>query len=136
MPSITDILWCAVMVALMALVVVFAFWYFRRIRDGRINPIVAPDWTSLERPASPPSGLQWGGGEQRELDDDSHIGRPAFPASGVKGAEAAQCISGFNGFGALRQHQPWDSRANEDCTSDHQNPQALRRHLAVCCQRH
>lgn len=80
-PSITDILWCAVMAASMALAVVFAFWYFRRIRDGRINPIVAPDWTSIERPASPPTGLQWGSGEQRDLDDDSHIGRP-FPPAG------------------------------------------------------
>ncbi|MGB6209305.1 hypothetical protein [Mycobacterium sp.] len=81
MPPIADILWFVVMVALMALVVVFAVWYFRRIRDGRIDPIVAPDWTSLERPASPPTGLQWGSGAQRDVDDDSHIGRP-FPPPG------------------------------------------------------
>ncbi|MDV3306829.1 hypothetical protein K7Z75_24710 [Mycobacterium avium subsp. hominissuis] len=37
MPSITDILWCAVMAASMALVVVFAFWYFRRIDPRRPN---------------------------------------------------------------------------------------------------
>jgi hypothetical protein len=82
MSSSIDILWLAVMAALMVLVVVYAFWYFRRIRDGRMDPVIAPDWTSLERPASPPSAIRWGIGEQSEVEGD-HVGRP-FPPAGER----------------------------------------------------
>jgi hypothetical protein len=79
MPSVSDMLWLAVMVALMALVVVAAFWQFGRIRDGRADPVIAPDWSSLERPASPPSAIRWGGSGQSEA-EDGHVGRP-FPSA-------------------------------------------------------
>ncbi len=82
MPSITDMLWVGVMAALMVLVVVYAFWYFRRIRDDRMDPVIAPDWTSLERPASPPSAIRWGISERTEVEDD-HVGRP-FPPAGER----------------------------------------------------
>jgi hypothetical protein len=79
MPSLADVLWLAAMLATMALVVIFAIWYTRRIRDGTADPIISPDWTSFERPTSPPSSIRWGGGEYREVEDD-HVGRP-FPPS-------------------------------------------------------
>jgi hypothetical protein len=72
-------LWLAVMVALMARVVVAAFWQFRPIRDGRADPVIAPDWSSLERPASPPSAIRWGSSGRPEVEDD-HVGRP-FPSA-------------------------------------------------------
>jgi hypothetical protein len=80
MPSVSDMLWLAVMVVLMALVVVAAFWQFRRIRDGRADPVIAPDWTSLERPVPPLSEIRWGSSGQSEVEDD-HVGRP-FPSAG------------------------------------------------------
>jgi hypothetical protein len=44
--------------ALMALFVVAGLWCFRRIRDGRVDPLVNPSWTSDMRPASPPPPLR------------------------------------------------------------------------------
>jgi hypothetical protein len=70
-------LWLGLMLALMGLVVVFAIWYTRRIREGRADPIISPDWSSMERPASPPSSIRWGAVEHSEVEDD-HVGRP-FP---------------------------------------------------------
>jgi hypothetical protein len=70
------------MVALMGFVVVLAIWYTRRIRDGRADPVISPDWTSMERPASPPSSIRWGAIEHSEVEDD-HIGRP-FPPTGKR----------------------------------------------------
>jgi hypothetical protein len=41
-----EILFTVGCLALMALFVVAALWYFRRIRDGRVDPLVNPSWTS------------------------------------------------------------------------------------------
>lgn len=78
-PTATDIAWLAVMLAMMGLVAAFAVWRTRQIRDGRADPIISPDWTSIERPASPPSAVRWGSGAQPDVEDD-HVGRP-FPSS-------------------------------------------------------
>jgi hypothetical protein len=78
-PTLTDLAWLAVMVAMMALVVAFALWRTRQIRDGRADPVIAPDWTSIERPASPPSAIRWGLDNRPEVEDD-HVGRP-FPVA-------------------------------------------------------
>jgi hypothetical protein len=86
MPSIRDVAWLAVMLALMALAVVFAVVYTRRIGAGRADPIVSPDWTSIEQPVSPPSGIRWGIDDRLEIEDD-HVGRPFPPQqSGKPGA--------------------------------------------------
>ena len=39
---------------LMALFIAGSWWYFKRIRDGRADPVINPSWTSTMRPASPP----------------------------------------------------------------------------------
>lgn len=44
--------------ALMALFVAASLWYFRRIRDRRVDPLVNPSWTTGMRPASPPPPLR------------------------------------------------------------------------------
>jgi hypothetical protein len=78
-PTLTDLVWLAMMVAMMGLATAFAVWRTRQIGDGRADPIISPDWTSIERPASPPSAVRWGLGAQPEIEDD-HVGRP-FPSS-------------------------------------------------------
>jgi hypothetical protein len=79
MPTVTDLFWLAAMVLLMGLVVVFALRHFRQIRDGRMDPLIGPEWS---RPASPPTGIRWGSAEQQaDIEDDHHIGRP-FPPAG------------------------------------------------------
>jgi hypothetical protein len=78
MPTATDLLWLAAMVVLMGLGVVFALWHFRRIRDGRMDPLIGPEWP---RPASPPTGIRWGTEQQDEIEDEHHVGRP-FPPPG------------------------------------------------------
>jgi hypothetical protein len=79
-PSPSDLCALAAMLALVALMVATFFWHARRIRDGRADPIVSPDWGPYQRPASPPSGIRWGSGAQPDFEDD-HVGRP-FPPSG------------------------------------------------------
>lgn len=68
----TAILALAAMVALMALVTVFFYWYCRWIRDGRINLYTDPEWNSITGPASPHSLLDpnTSMGKQPEYDDD------------------------------------------------------------------
>lgn len=39
--------------ALMVLFIAGSLWYFRRIRDGRADPLVDPSWTTDMRPPSP-----------------------------------------------------------------------------------
>lgn len=51
---------------LMTLFVFGSWWYVKRIRDGRADPIVNPGWTTDMRPASPPPPL-----------DDPDENRPA-----------------------------------------------------------
>ena len=48
----------------------------RRIGQGRADPIISPDWTSMERPVSH-TDIRWGNLEHSDIDDD-HVGRP-FP---------------------------------------------------------
>lgn len=36
-------------VGLMALFVAASLWYFRRIGEGRADPVISPSWTTLER---------------------------------------------------------------------------------------
>ncbi|WP_099025790.1 hypothetical protein [Mycolicibacterium palauense] len=43
---------------LMTLFVAGSLWYFRRIRDGRADPLVNPSWTTDMRPPSP-QDLDW-----------------------------------------------------------------------------
>jgi hypothetical protein len=77
MPDVTDIGWLALMVALMVAMVALALWRVRQIRDGRADPVIAPDWTSIDRPESPATTIRWGRDEQPDAEDD-HVGRP-FP---------------------------------------------------------
>ncbi|WP_428338660.1 hypothetical protein [Mycobacterium sp.] len=77
MPSRTDIAWLALMVAMMGLVA--AFWRTRQIRNGQADPIISPDSTSIERPASPPSAIRWGLGATR------HRRRPRRPPPPIFG---------------------------------------------------
>jgi hypothetical protein len=71
----TAILAFAAMVALMALFIVFVYWYCRKIRDGRIDLYTNPEWTSITGPASPHSLLDPDTtfGKRAEYDDD-HVG--------------------------------------------------------------
>lgn len=74
----TDIAALVAMVALMVLVVVFAWWHFRQIRAGRMDPLVGPE---SSRPPSPPSGMRWGtDAPPGDLEGDRYVGRP-FPPS-------------------------------------------------------
>ena len=79
MPSLTDIAWLVSMVALMALTGGFAIWHTRRIGQGRADPIISPDWTSMERPVSH-TDIRWGTLEHSDIDDD-HVGRPFPPVT-------------------------------------------------------
>jgi hypothetical protein len=45
----------ATCLAAMALFIGGSRWYFRRIRDGRADPVINPGWPSIIRPASPPA---------------------------------------------------------------------------------
>ena len=42
---------------LMALFIFGSWWYFKRIRDGRADPVINPSWTTNMRPTSPPPPL-------------------------------------------------------------------------------
>lgn len=44
-------------VALMALFVAASLWYFRRIGEGRADPVINPSWTTMMRPTLPPPPL-------------------------------------------------------------------------------
>jgi hypothetical protein len=92
MPSVTDIVWLAVMLALMVVTVAGAVWRVRRIRDGRADPVIPPDWTSLERPASPPAAIRWGRDDGTEIEDD-HVGRP-FSAEPYRMGDLFRCDGG------------------------------------------
>ena len=48
----TGIVALAAMVALMGLFIVFSYWYFRQIRDGRIDLRNDPLWSPYSAPAS------------------------------------------------------------------------------------
>lgn len=50
----TGLIVSVVSLALMGLGIVGALWYFKRIRDGRADPVVDPSWPTIMRPASPP----------------------------------------------------------------------------------
>jgi hypothetical protein len=82
MPTAADIVWLAVMVVSMGCVVGFAFWHFRRVRDGRMDPLVGPEWS---RPPSPSIGIRWNESDHHDEMDDDHVGRP-FPQPGDDGA--------------------------------------------------
>jgi hypothetical protein len=77
MPSLSDVFGLLTLVSLMGLLVAFAIWHTRRIRQGRADPIISPDWTSIERPVSPPAGIRWGTEGLVEV-EDNHVGHP-FP---------------------------------------------------------
>jgi hypothetical protein len=77
MPSASDVFALLAMVSLVGLMVTFAIWHTERIRDGRADPIIPPDWTSIERPVSPPASIRWGTEGLADVEDD-HVGRP-FP---------------------------------------------------------
>jgi hypothetical protein len=47
----------AACLAAMALFIAGSWWYFRRIRDGRADPVISPSWPSTMWPASPPAAL-------------------------------------------------------------------------------
>lgn len=53
----TEILAAVVCLLLIALFIAMSLWYFKRIRDGRADPIINPSWTTNMRPASPPPPL-------------------------------------------------------------------------------
>jgi hypothetical protein len=53
-----EILAPAACLVVMAVFVASSWWYFRRIRDGRADPVVNPSWTTNMRPASPPPPLE------------------------------------------------------------------------------
>ncbi|BBX55441.1 hypothetical protein MSHO_07860 [Mycobacterium shottsii] len=42
---------------LMALFIAATLWYFKRIRDGRADPVINPSWPTMMRPTSPPPPL-------------------------------------------------------------------------------
>jgi hypothetical protein len=46
----TEVLAAIVMVVAMSLFVAGSLWYFRRIRQGRADPLVNPSWTTTLRP--------------------------------------------------------------------------------------
>jgi hypothetical protein len=54
---VVGILAAAACFALMALFIFGSWWYFKRIRDGRADPVINPSWTTNMRPASPPPPL-------------------------------------------------------------------------------
>lgn len=49
----TEVVAAIVGLILMALFVFGSWRYFRRIRDGRADPLVDPSWTTDMRPSSP-----------------------------------------------------------------------------------
>lgn len=51
----TEALIAIVTLLLMSLFLWLSIRYFRKIRDGRIDPLVSPSWTNDMRPASPRS---------------------------------------------------------------------------------
>jgi hypothetical protein len=72
----TAILGLAAMVALIALFAIFVYWYFRQIRDGRIDLYTDPEWTSVTGPASPHPLRDPSIGERQEYDDDHTLHLP------------------------------------------------------------
>ena len=62
----TEILAAIGGLALMALFVAGALWYFRRIRSGRAGPLIDPSWPTNMRPASPPPSLDRTGSSERD----------------------------------------------------------------------
>lgn len=49
----TSILAGGAFVAVVALFVLFPYWFFRQIRNGRIDPRMDPQWGPRSAPASP-----------------------------------------------------------------------------------
>jgi hypothetical protein len=74
----TAILGLAAMVALIALFAIFVYWYFRQVRDGRIDLYTDPEWTSVTGPASPHSlpDPETSFGTHAEYDDDHTLHLP------------------------------------------------------------
>jgi hypothetical protein len=61
-----EILAAAVCLVLMALFIFGSWWYFKRIRDGRADPVISPSWTINMRPANPPAPLDDPGEHRRD----------------------------------------------------------------------
>ncbi len=60
--AMTEILAPVLSIAAVGLVLVSRWWYLRRIRQGRVNPVVDPSWPTIARPTltelpDPPSPL-------------------------------------------------------------------------------
>ena len=74
----TAVLALVAMVALMALCIVFFYWYCRNIRDGRIDLYTDPEWNSITGPASPRPLIDPNTSmrERPEYDDDHTHYRP------------------------------------------------------------
>lgn len=51
----TEALIAIVTLMLMVIFLWVSIRYFRKIRDGRVDPLVSPSWTNDMRPASPHS---------------------------------------------------------------------------------
>jgi hypothetical protein len=62
----------AAFVAVVALFVLFSYWVFRQIRNGRIDPRMDPRWSPYSSPASPHSLIDpnTNFGPRPEYDDD------------------------------------------------------------------
>jgi hypothetical protein len=68
----TSIVAAAAFVAVVALFVLFSYWVFRQIRNGRIDPRMDPRWSPYSSPASPHSLIDpsTNFGPRPEYDDD------------------------------------------------------------------
>jgi hypothetical protein len=53
--------------AAMALFIVGSWWYLKRIRDGRADPVISPSWPSTMRPTSPPAALHTSADRRDEM---------------------------------------------------------------------
>jgi hypothetical protein len=72
----TAIVALAAMVALMGLFIAFSYWYFRQIRNGRIDLRSYPLWSPFSAPASPHSLLDHSNSIGQDQEDDEYVEHP------------------------------------------------------------
>lgn len=70
--EMTSIVAAVAFVAFIALIILFWYWFFRQIRNGRIDPRQDPEWGPYRAPASPHSLIDptTNFGPRPEYDDD------------------------------------------------------------------
>lgn len=68
----TSVVAAVALVAFVVLFMLFSYWVFRQIRDGRIDPRDDPEWGPYRAPASPHSlrDVDTRFGIRPEYDDD------------------------------------------------------------------